>query len=82
MTVLVPAMVVDCDDAGVVDDVVLEDIVDVGDEIGLVVRRVELVGSRESLVDGDTLLGAAVVSATEEEDVDIAEARDGATTDM
>lgn len=83
MTVLVLAMVVDCDDAGVVDDAVLEDIVDIGDEIGLVVRRVEeLVGSRESLVDGDTLLCAAVVGATEEEDVDIAEVMGGATTDM
>lgn len=42
----------------------LEDM-DVGDKIGLVVRGVEeLVGSKESLVGGGALLGAAVVGAT------------------
>jgi hypothetical protein len=64
VTALVSALVGDCDDAGVVDDAIVEDMVDVGDDIELVVRRVELVGSNESLVDGSTLLGAAVVGAT------------------
>lgn len=64
MTVLVSVLVGDCDDVGVVDDAILED-VDVGDKIGLVVRGAEeLVGSKESLVDDGTLLGAAVVGAT------------------
>lgn len=62
---LVSALIGDCDDAGVVDDAIPEDIVDVKDETELVVRRVEeLVGDKESLVDGGTLLGAAVVGAT------------------
>lgn len=85
MTVLVSALVGDWDDAGVVDDVTPEDM-DAGDEIGLVVRRVEeVVGSKESLVDGGTLLGAVVVGATEEEafeDIDVAEVTGGDTTDI
>lgn len=83
---LVSALIEDCDDAGVVDDAIPEDIVDVKDETGLVVRRVEeLVGNKESLVDGGTLLGAAVVGATEEEvseDIDVIEVTDGDTTDI
>jgi hypothetical protein len=64
VTVLVSVLVGDCDDVGVVDDAILED-VDVGDKIGLVVRGAEeLVDSKESLVDGGTLLGVAVVGAT------------------
>jgi hypothetical protein len=64
VTVLVSGLVGDCDDVGVVDDAILEDM-DVEDKIELVVRGVEeLVGSKESLVDGGTLLGAAVVGAT------------------
>lgn len=87
MAVLVSALVEDCDDTGVVDDAIPEDIVvDVGDEIGLVVRRVEeLVGSKESLVDGGTLLGAAVVGATEEdafEDIDVTEVMGGDTIEI
>lgn len=86
MPVLVSALVGDCDDTGVVDDAIPEDIVDVGDEIELVVRRVEeLVGSGESLVDGGTLLGAAVVGATEEdvfEDIDVTELMGGDTTEI
>lgn len=85
MTALVSALVGDCDDAGVVDDAIAEDMVDVGDDIELVVRRVELVGSNESLVDGSTLLGAAVVGATEEdafEDIDVTEVMGGDTTEI
>lgn len=62
----------------------LED-TDAGDEIGLAVRGVEeLVGSKESLDDGGTLLGAAVVGATEEvfEDIDVTEVTGGDTTDI
>lgn len=83
---LVSALIGDCDDAGVVDDAIPEDIVDVKDDMGLVVRRVEeLVDNEESLVDGGTLLGAAVVGATEEEvseDIDVIEVTDGDTTDI
>lgn len=60
MTILVSILVGNCDDVGVVDDAILEDV----DKMGLVVRGAEeLVGSKESLVDGGTLLGAAVVGA-------------------
>lgn len=63
----------------------LEDM-DVGDKIGLVVRGVEeLVGSKESLVGGGALLGAAVVGATEEEafeDIDVTEVMGVDTTDI
>lgn len=82
MTILVSALVGDCDDVGFVDDAILEDV----DKIGLVVRGAEeLVGSKESLVDGNTLLGAAVVGATEEEafeDIDVIEVIGVDTTDM
>lgn len=84
MTILVSALVGNCDDVGVVDDAILED-VDVEDKIGLVVRGAEeLVGSKESLVDGGTLLGAAVVGATEEafEDIDVTEVMGVDTTDI
>lgn len=85
MTILVSALVGDCDDVGVADDAILED-VDVEDKIRLVVRGAEeLVGSKESLVDGGTLLGAAVVGATEEEafeDIDVTEVMGVDTTDM
>lgn len=85
MTILVSALVGDCDDVGVADDAILED-VDVEDKIRLVVRGAEeLVGSKESLVDGSTLLGAAVVGATEEEafeDIDVTEVMGVDTTDM
>lgn len=85
MIILVSALVGNCDDVGVVDDAILED-VDVEDKIGLVVRGAEeLVGSKESLVDGGTLLGAAVVGATEEEafeDIDVTEVMGVDTTDI
>lgn len=82
MTILVSVLVGNCDDVGVVDDAILEDV----DKMGLVVRGAEeLVGSKESLVDGGTLLGAAVVGAMEEEafeDIDVTEVMGVDTTDI